>query len=266
MISDLPPVDGEGRVDKVQRPFEQALAPFLQQGGGVIAFCTGSGFSNTNRSLNHLLRPYGAAVPEEQVTDPQHVFGPIGDYAMRCFTTQIEKGPMTKGIRRLGYLGQASRADCIEMMMPVVISDKAAWHAVVRGEKTAYSAEGKNRGSGPQLKDTPATYAAYPVLAAWREVGRGRLFVFPLNPSFTTGSPEVFRNLLWDKDDQAKPGAMPEPYVPDAGRALGVRANHGRRTVRRLRGETVRFGPSSARSSRDRTSPSTGARSPPATS
>jgi len=208
VISDLPPVDGEGRVEKVQPPFEQALDCFLQQGGGVIAFCTGSGFSNTNKSLNHLLRPYGAAVPEEQVTDPQHIFGPIGEYPMGCFTTQIDEGPMTRGVHRLGYLGQASRADCIEMMMPVVISDKAAWHVVVRGEKTAYSAEGKNPGYGPQLKDTPASYAASPVLAAWREVGRGRLLVFPLNPSFTTGSPEVFLNVLWDKEDQAKPGAM----------------------------------------------------------
>ena len=62
VISDLPPVHGEGRVEKVQPPFEQALAPFLQQGGGVIAFCIGSGFSNTNRSLNHLLSCPGMIV------------------------------------------------------------------------------------------------------------------------------------------------------------------------------------------------------------
>ncbi len=208
VISDLPPVDGEGKVDKSQLPFEQALAVFLQQGGGVIAFCTGSGFANTTTSLSHLLRPYGALVPEEQVTDPKHVFGNIGEYPMGCFTTQVEPGPMTPGVSRIGYLGQASRADCIEMMMPVVIEDQAAWHVAVRGEQTAYSAEGKKPGSGPELKDTPATYAEYPVLAAWREVGKGRVFVFPLNPSFTTGSPEVFLNVLWEREDRTKPGAM----------------------------------------------------------
>lgn len=208
VIADLPAVDGEGQVQKVQLPFEQALAAFLEQGGGVIAFCTGSGFSNTTLALSHLLKPYGALVPEEQVTDPQHIFGSIGEYPMGCYTTRIEPGPMTQGVQRVGYLGQASRADCIEMMMPIVLTDPEAWHVAVRGEQTAYSAEGKNPGSGPQLKETPATYAEYPVLAAWREVGKGRMFVFPLNPSFTTGSPEVFLNVLWDKDDQTKPGAM----------------------------------------------------------
>lgn len=208
VIADLPAVDGEGNVDKAQPAFEQALAAFLEQGGGLLAFCTGSGFANTTTSLSHLLRPYGAFVPEEQVTDPQHIFGTIGEYTTGTSTTQIEPGPMTKGVSRIGYLGEASRADCIEMMMPVVITDKAAWHVAVRGEQTAYSAEGKKAGAGPELKDTPATYPEFPILAAWREVGKGRMFVFPCNPSFTTGSPEVFLNVLWDKDDQVKPGAM----------------------------------------------------------
>ncbi len=208
IIADLPAVDGEGKVDKTQPPFEAALQAFLEQGGGVLAFCTGSGFANTTTSLSHLLQPYGAMVPEEQVTDPQHIFGSIGEYTQGCSTTQIEPGPMTKGVARIGYLGEASRADCIEMTMPVVIQDEAAWHVAVRGEQTAYSAEGKKAGSGTELKDTPAAFAEFPVLAVWREVGKGRMFVFPLNPSFTTGSPEVFLNVLWDQDDQVKPDAM----------------------------------------------------------
>jgi hypothetical protein len=208
VIADLPPVDGEGKVTAAQLVFEQALDAYLKQGGGLIAFCTGSGFANTTQSLSHLLKPFGALVPEEQVTDPQHLFGSIGEYPTGTYTTQILDAPMTKGVKRIGYLGEASRADCIEMMMPVVFTDKAAWHAAVKGEQTAYSAEGLHPGSGPELKPTPATYAQSPILAAWREVGPGRMFVFPLNPSFTTGSPEVFLNVLWDRDDQTKPDAL----------------------------------------------------------
>lgn len=208
VIADLPQVDGEGQVHADQLRFEQALDAFLRQGGGLVAFCTGSGFANTTTSLSHLLAPYGARVPEEQVTDPQHIFGTVGEGYMGCSTTQIEPGPMTQGVTRIGYIGEASRADCIEMTMPVILEDPAAWHVAVRGEQTAYSAEGLKPGSGPELKDTPATFAEFPTLAAWREVDRGRIFVFPLNPSFTTGSPEVFLNVMWDKEDQIKEGAM----------------------------------------------------------
>ena len=207
IIADLPAVNGEGQVEKSQPPFEKALDDFLRAGGGVLAFCTGTGFANTTTSLTHLLHPYGAAVPDEQVVDPQHVFGVVGESYQGCVTTQIEPGPLTQNVARVGYVGQASRADCIEMMLPVITTDPA-WHVAVRGEQSASSAEPLHRGSGAELKPTPATFAASPPLAVWREVGPGRLFVFPCNPSFTTGSPEVFLNVLWDKDDQTKPGAM----------------------------------------------------------
>ncbi len=208
VIQDLPPVDGEGKVHKDQPVFEKALDEFLRAGGGVLAFCTGSGFANTTLALSHLLKPYGAFIPEEQVTDPRHLFGPIGEYPNGCFTTRIEDAPMTRGVKRLGYMGDASRADCIETTMPVVLQEPAGWQVVVRGEESAYSAEGKNPGSTAALKETPATYAHSPVLAAWRNVGAGRLFVTPHNACVTTASPEVFLNILWNRRDQEEPDAL----------------------------------------------------------
>ncbi|HEY3417036.1 MAG TPA: hypothetical protein VGM23_09155, partial [Armatimonadota bacterium] len=207
-IMDLPVVDGEGQPHKAQPAFEKALDDFLQQGGGVIVAPPGSGFANVTQAANHLLKPYGARIPEEQITDPQHIFGTVGGSMPGCFTTRIEAAPMTKGVTRLGYLGVATRADCIETTMPVVFTDQAAWKVAVRGEESAYSAEGKNPGSTADLKDTPASYAASPVLAAYREVGRGRLFVCPITPAVTVSTPEVFLNVLWNPRDQTEPEAL----------------------------------------------------------
>ncbi|OGV74683.1 MAG: hypothetical protein A3K19_25480 [Lentisphaerae bacterium RIFOXYB12_FULL_65_16] len=208
VVQFVPVVDAQEQPQPEQLVFEKVLAEYLNQGGGVLVFCGGSGFDRHIPALQHLLQPYGATVPEEQVTDPGHVFGLVGGHLKGCYTTKIEPAPMTAGIQRLGYVGDASRADCIETMMPLVLLEPAAWHVVVRGEQTAYSAEGEKPGITAKLKDTPATYKEFPVLAAWRDVGAGRLLVHPQNPAFTTASPEVFENVLWNAADKTAPGAM----------------------------------------------------------
>jgi len=111
---------------------------------------------------------------------------------------------MTRGVSKIGYIGQASRADVMKLMMPITLTDPAPWHVVVRGEKTAYSAGGKRPSFGPEIKDTPDTYAEHPVMAAWRNVGRGRLFLFPHNACQTITSPDVFDHFLWDPRDRER--------------------------------------------------------------
>ncbi len=203
VINFLPQVDSRNNVNEEQVVMEKALNAYLHAGGGVVVFCGGGQWQLMVPALNHLLKPYGAHVSDEQVVDRQHVVRYVRDGTLRVnYTTQIEPSPMTEGISRVGYIGQAIRADVIKMMMPVAMSDSNVWHVVVRGEKTACSTSARKEGSSSELKSTPGTYSESPVLAAWRQVGKGRLFLFPHNVASTVTSPEVFENIMWNKNDR----------------------------------------------------------------
>jgi len=206
VINFLPSVES-GAVMKEQARFEPILRQYMRRGGGVVVFCGGGAWQGMSPALRHLLKPYGASVPEEQIVDPKHEMPKVGYGHFRAnTTTDIARAPMTQGIGMLGYIGQASRADVMKLMMPVVIQDRKAWHVVVRAEKSAYSAVGLKPGTGPELKKTPATYPSAPVMAAWRNVDKGRLFLYPHNVCITVTSPELFENRFWDAEDKTKKG------------------------------------------------------------
>ena len=206
VVNFLPSVDSERRVAPEQAVFEEVMADYLRAGGGVVVFCGGGQWHGMSPAVRHLLKPYGASVPEEQIVDKQNEVGHVLDGRIVCnSTTAITDAPMTRGISRIGYVGQASRADVIKLTMPLVITDEEAWTVVVRGEETAYSAVGEAPGTSAKLKDSPATYSRSPIMAAYRNVGKGRLFVYPHNVAYTITSPEVFENYFWRKDDLAKP-------------------------------------------------------------
>ena len=205
VINFLPLVDSQQNVVAEQIPFERALGEYLRAGGGVVTFCGGGQFGRMKPALCHLLEPYGASVPEEQIVDREHIMGWVrrGKFAV-SYTDRVEPAPMTEGISRIGYIGQASRADVMKLMMPLVLTRPDEWQVVIRGEQTAYSARGKRPSFGPEVKDTPDTYSEFPVMAAWRNVGEGRLFVFPHNVCQTITSPDVFDGFLWDAHDQER--------------------------------------------------------------
>ena len=206
VINFLPAVDPERRIAPEQEVFEQVIDEYLRAGGGVVAFCGGGQWHGMSPALRHLLEPYGASVPEEQIVDKQNEIGHVLDGRVVCNSTAaIADTPMTQGISRIGYVGQASRADVIKLTMPLVITDEKAWTVVVRGEETAYSAVGEAPGTSAKLKEEPATYSRSPIMAAYRNVGKGRLFVYPHNVAYTITSPKVFENYFWRKDDLTKP-------------------------------------------------------------
>ena len=202
VINFLPAVDSQRRVAPQQVVFEKVMDEYLRAGGGVVVFCGGGQWHGMSPAVCHLLAPYGASVPEEQIVDPGNETGHVLDGQIVCNrTTKIADAPMTRGIAMIGYVGQASRADVIKLTMPLVVDDSGAWKVVVRGEATAYSAVGVKPGTSAKLKNTPATYRESPTMAAYRTVGEGRLFVYPHNVAYTVTSPEVFENYFWVKDD-----------------------------------------------------------------
>ena len=207
VVNFLPSVDSQRRIAPEQAVFEQVMDQYLRAGGGVVVFCGGGQWHGMSPALRHLLKPYGALVPEEQIVDHQNEVAHVLDGRVVCnLTTAIAEGPMTRGILRIGYVGQASRADVIKLTMPLVITEEEPWTIVVRGEETAYSAVGEAPGTSAKLKEEPATYSRSPIMAAYRNLGKGRLFVYPHNVAYTITSPEVFDDYFWRKDDLSKPG------------------------------------------------------------
>lgn len=209
VIDFLPPVDSRKRVAAAQQHFEKSLAAYLERGGGVVIFAGGGQWGRMTPALNHLLKPYGARVPDEQVVDPMHVVAHVGVGASKlqvAKTENIANAPMTRGVSRLGYISQTIRADAIKLTQPVVLEPHSPWKVIARAEKTAFAAIAENLGGKVELRRAPAPDGSTPILAAARSVGRGRLFLFPHNIAPTVGSPALFDSYLWNPDDQEEQG------------------------------------------------------------
>ena len=115
-VNFLPALTGEGKPTPELTRFEKVLDEYLRAGGGVAVYCCGGGgWGPQSPALRHFLKLYGASVPEEQIVDPANVRAHVLDQRMRCnWTTQIADAPMARGIKRIGYIGQASRADVMK--------------------------------------------------------------------------------------------------------------------------------------------------------
>ena len=209
VITTLPKVNAEGEVTPQHKRFAKWLDRHLQAGGGALAMFGGGRWQDYSQPLAALLEHYGATVPvpEQQVTDPDHVFGSVDKFELGCYTTSIADAPMTEGVDVVGYVGEMYGHT--RMMLPLVIEDEEAWQVAVRGEQSAYSALPKmEKGKPAGLRDEPGAYASSPVLAAHRKVGKGRFFVFPQNIALTITSPEMFNGRLWDRPATTPAGKM----------------------------------------------------------
>ena len=76
VVNFLPSVDAERRIAPEQTVFERVVADYLRAGGGVVVFCGGGQWHGMSPAVRHLLEPYGASVPEEQIVDRQNETGP----------------------------------------------------------------------------------------------------------------------------------------------------------------------------------------------
>jgi|GEM_PF-3772036 hypothetical protein len=208
VINSLPYVNNEHKVSEGQLDFEQVIAAYLKSGGSVILIHAGGEWDRGVPSFEHFLSSYGAGTAEEQITDSRNILGLATPRGLKFnYTTDIAKdSPLTKGISRLGYFGQAVRADAMKTTNPLIFTDKSSWKILARGEKTAYSASAAEPGRSEKLKSTPATYSENPPFIAIRSVGRGQLLVMAQSSAALTASPEVVENILWHKNDMTEPG------------------------------------------------------------
>jgi len=210
---------------------------YVADGGGVVVVPLIGGDEGAE-TYTTLLAPWKIRVLCETIRDQAH---PLKNNAIFSWTRNISRHPITNGVKALAYPTQVMRWDDQYPSSPLLPGDKA-WTVLARGDRSSHGMR--------SLTDN--TWAAgeggtAPVLAAAREIGKGRVSVVALSSiyllthafstanqvgEFTTGKPagiafnagdgvqtsdwgKLFVNSLrWTAEASSKAGfgGKPEPW------------------------------------------------------
>jgi len=194
----------------------RVLERYVADGGGLFVLLQPHRYPNSDDETyyNHLLAGFGVAFLHEGTFDPERVFKaprtlclPQWDY---FWTTAIRPHPVTEGVQRL-YLPKL----LFERPGVAAFRLDGPWTPLVAGEASARSfVQHKNDNLPDWTKQ--GTYATSPPIAAAREFGKGRVFVYAA-PSMHVF--DNFGNRLW-------------PHIAETeGDAEGGKPSHGNRLV-----------------------------------
>jgi hypothetical protein len=126
-------------------------------------------------ATNAFLKPWDIEVLREQVVDPAHSFTQKnGMRWVYLFTDNIRQHPITKNVRTIFYPTLSVHGSIANPLktgsawQPVVLgSEQAASHPIIKAQQREIVDETR-----------PGTYSKDPILAAVRNVGKGRVAVF----------------------------------------------------------------------------------------
>ena len=150
----------------------------LEEGGGVLvhAFSAGgSGFGGWNERM----RPFGVGLLRSSVRDDTRKFKPWNAYGENfyCWTEKTVAHPITDGIKRIYYPSANLRWDEFYTSPPLLLD--ASWTPLVTAEPEARAM----RNAGHEWSVSPDAPASL-VIAAVRDVGKGRLGVIACDPGY----------------------------------------------------------------------------------
>lgn len=150
---------------------------FLKEGGGILVL--GTGEQDVGQGIaaqNVFLKPLGGEVLWEQVTDREKIYEISKSYTRSKFayTSNISSSPVTKEVAGIWYNTYSRKACRTTMTNPVNVGSE--WQVVIRGMKSSYSVK---------VSGTAGTYKESVPLVAIREYGRGRIVLWPMQPTCT---------------------------------------------------------------------------------
>lgn len=194
----------------------RVLERYVGDGGGLFVLLQPHRYPNSDDETyyNHLLAGFGCAFLHEGTFDPERVFHapktlclPQWDY---FWTMNVKPHAATEGVQRL-FLPK------LLFERPGVAAFKLdrAWATLVAGEASAKSFVQHNNDNLPDWSK-PATYASAPPIAAVREFGKGRVFVYAAPEMHVFGN---FGNRIWPHT------------VESEGDSEGSKPSHGNRLV-----------------------------------
>ena len=196
ILLDLPEAD-KGAYPKNFARVADVLHEYVEAGGGLFFTAIPSGWNNIMPTINQFLTPWGLKYLDEQIVDPETVLQSdawFGRYPF-CWTDNVAPHAITAGVKGTWYPGKAWRADGI--LTTVAFTADPNWQVLLRGRASARSVrpKGDDLVTAPPLSVTSA-----PPLLAVRQVGKGRVGVLPIYPSFlTTGCDHpAWNSMVWD--------------------------------------------------------------------
>jgi len=187
VLTSYPQVGTQGPAEWQQR-FIALLQRYVQEGGGLL-LCGGNNQDTGMcvRFQNELLKPYGAVVLREFVNDKQT------KTKGRCFaygwTDRVAREDLTGGVQGLFY-PMVTGWGGTSVTNPIRVDEN--WKVLVRAAPSAYTCALYD--SKP-MEDRPATYSTSPPLLAVREVGGGRIVLWP---TLATASIVDGYHYMWD--------------------------------------------------------------------
>ncbi len=175
---------------KIDTQYYESALPllnrFLKHGGGILALCDAA-YGQTIPTLNMLLKPLGAQVLEDNISD----HNPTDRFQQKLYrqqwfitTTQIAPSSITQGITEIAVPGYPYNTH------PVVTSNK--WKVLITGDKSAYSVNPFTN---------KETYKTTPPMFAVRKIGKGRIAVFPLMSTWSVqaGYFRIWQGIVLNK-------------------------------------------------------------------
>lgn len=144
--------------------------PNLNDGGGSLAV-----------GFNQEMKRFGLQIHQASAVDFERAvysWQAYGDNAY-TWTENVEQHPVTEGIKRIYYAGGNARWDDCYLTPPLAVDDK--WTVLLRGMPGSMIAVSTDR-QWTRIEGDAGMEE--PVLAAVREVGKGRLAVFALSPQY----------------------------------------------------------------------------------
>ncbi len=196
ILMDLPEADKDGYPKNFQRVAD-VLHEYVDNGGGLFFTAIPSGWNNVMPTINQFLQPWGAKCLDEQVVDPETVLRSDAWFQRYpfCWTDNVAVHPITQGVKGTWYPACAWRADGI--LTTVAFAADNNWQVLLRGREAARSVRPKG---GDLVTDPPLTYKSAPPLFAVRQVGRGRVGLLPIYPSFIEQGCDhpAWNSMVWD--------------------------------------------------------------------
>ena len=159
----------------------------LSEGAGVLVYAFSSGGSGFG-GWNERMKQFGAQILRASMRDPTRKFKPWNAYGdnFYCWTEKTATHPITEGVKRVYYPSANLRWDEFYTSPPLLLDE--AWSPLVMAEPEARAM----RNAGGEWSVSPAAPKQL-VLAAVRDVGKGRLGVVACDPGYIHRHPYLTR-------------------------------------------------------------------------
>lgn len=193
--------DGIKRAERVG----EALARYIKEGGGLFLQVVPVRYPNDDdeKYWNIVLKPLGVKILHEGVYDKtrskeNYLAESLNTKGMFWYTQNIKSHPVTKDV------------DCLYLPMLgthpfpglVALEYSPEWEIIVNGEKESMSYMSGKAGHPNWLNiEKPGTYKSAPPVVAVRNLGKGRIFSYPLSEYYTGMN---YGNPLWSHIVESK--------------------------------------------------------------